>query len=364
MQPKSKRASVSTKAFAAALSRVSALATGRTTLPILNTVKISGVDNRIEIHATNCDAHGVARCECDGEFGAVCVNARTLANVLKSAGEQVVIEVVGNRLKLQSASDFGLSYLDVKEFPPFPKPDGIKQIGVPPVDLADCLEAVAWAAAYGKDAEARQSLAAVNVLMRPKQLRCAATTGRALAIADRDVICSDAEFNVPAPQTGLLVDSLRDSGAVVSLSESWICCHADNLTVAVRLSEIAYPHYLPIVQEKRTAIGEFEVAPIVDAVSSVAGLSTDRDFPRFAMDFGSEGATLTMEDTDNNFKTTFGPPCESESLRLNALLTSMLLRSLKTEKVKLSKTDLHVLVFESPNYTAILQCLVTPVVTK
>jgi len=128
--------------FLSVLEPACAIATRRTTLPILNCVLLSAMPEGLLVRATDFDSELLLRTDVQGgALMPVCVPAKRLLEVVRSMGEEITVEHKNNRLILSGGGDVELSTLPEKDFPR-ENTEKLKAQGVPVGDLADCLDAI------------------------------------------------------------------------------------------------------------------------------------------------------------------------------------------------------------------------------
>src|SRR5690348_17112596 len=144
------------------LQKVSAT-TKRAFNPILSTVRIEAKDGYLTAMGCDFDTYVRSLCECEGELGPCCVAPGPLMALCGFGGESVELTHDGTRLKVDCGPKGAISTMDAQEFPQWPT--DLADIGADAGDLADCIEAVAWAA----DAKEQRPLCrAVWIIMDSK----------------------------------------------------------------------------------------------------------------------------------------------------------------------------------------------------
>lgn len=346
---------IESKKLAAALSKVIGIVGRRTTLPILGCVLIQSRENTLEITATDLDCWATAKCECDGKLDPVCVSGRLLHGLIQNAPEWVSITIEGNRLIVEGNGRAGVSYLEAKEFPPFPI-NKLKKIGVNPVDLADCIEGVAWAA-KPKSID-RPKLQTINILLSAKSIRCEASDGHVLSRMTRALIATDAEFMLPVAVSGLVCECLRGENATVELSENWLVVHSDSLVSAARLFDGKYYNLDQMVKVERESVGSVSIADLIRAFSTIVGLAKDKDFCPAVITPHKKELVVEFQDDVNEFKVALDGKFSGNPFRLSAALGEKFLRACPDpDNAKLDRTDMNSIIVESGDYLAVLMLL-------
>ena len=253
------------------LDKTASLASRRTTLPSLMSLKIEANDNTFSISATDLNCYAVASCECDGELAPACVPATAFNGLARSAKDEIELMMDGTRLKFISNGVAMLSLVPVDEFPPFPSAEA-KSLGISCDDLADCIEGVAWAAT-SDDEFSRPFTAGVWCKLEPKRMRTASTNGKHLALMDRAIICADAEFVLQAKYAPQLCSALREKDAMFSLSTNCAIVKSPTLTLAVKLIDHPFPNVYGVIDQEQVKTGVLPVQEIIQAIDNATMIS-------------------------------------------------------------------------------------------
>ncbi len=232
---------LNSKLLKTALAHVGKVARGRTTLPALSCVKLSCVPgDQLQLECTNLDAWITRRIDCAGGIEPVLVNYPLLSRVLENVtAETLEISNHKDGLYVTAGDSFSkLNTMDVREWPDSPNEKGVT-IGVVANDLADGLEAVAWAAE--KSSTASNFKLALTVDLKPTSLICAATRGTIMAIFNRPLICEERRIIMPAAFAHYLAPDMREKDAVVKTTNNLLSVQHAKGSAAIKLSE--YPAY-------------------------------------------------------------------------------------------------------------------------
>lgn len=343
---------IESKKLAAALSKVISIVGRRTSVPILGCVLIQSRENTLEITATDLDCWATAKCECDGKLDLICVSGRLLHGLIQNAPEWVSISIEGNRLIIEGNGRAAVSFLAAEEFPPFPVTTN-KAAGISAVDLADCIESVAWAAAP-PDSHA-WTCTGVYVHTTPKSMRCVASDKKKFAQSKRGIIGVDLEFLFPATHSALLCASLRGENSTVWVSDKNVICHSDSLAVSVRLIEgncFNLDGYLGL---PRGNAGQIENSEMVQATGTITMLAKDKKYCPTKGIPGKEGIRFEYKDGESDFKVTISGGSNAQEFRVNASLANEVLRNSPAGKLNttllVTEGKASALFFESGDIT-------------
>lgn len=346
---------ISRKSFQAAFDKVAPLAGKRTHLPILSSVRLSDNNGELEIMASNLDCFATAKCQIDGSMKPICVSASLLGGLLKSANEEITLELLkGDRLKFVSNGTAEIACLPADEFPVFP--DGkAKAVGINTADLAELIKSVAWAADTN-DANGIMRMA-VWIKAEPKSLTCAATNGVQLAHVKRPLICAECECMIPAAFAGELAEVLKEDGSTFLLSQNYAIAESASLVVAVKLIEGNYFNLNQILKQEKSEIGEIQPKAVLSAMSTVMMLSAGSEFNATTMTFTNDGVGVEFKSPTNHYKTQIPAKVKGDPIRVDAGRASLSFRNLEAETVKASYGVNGALFLISGDSTAILHLL-------
>lgn len=233
---------LTTKTFRTALAEVGKVIRGRTTLPAAACVKLSMADDdRLQLEATNFDAWITRKVECTEGIESVLVNHSLLSRLVDNITDESFEMVLdGSKLTLKAKA---VSVINTLDHTSIASHDwtGSKPLAVNPVDLADGLEAVNWAAETNANAEEFKLTTVIDLY--PTFLACAATTGRVLAVFKRPLICERREVVLPSALVNLVCADLREKNTSVSLTERQLIVQHDRGGASIKLSELkAFPY--------------------------------------------------------------------------------------------------------------------------
>lgn len=349
---------ITRKTFLAAFEKVAPLAGKRTTIPILNCVRLEAQNGQLEIMASNLECFAAAKCEIDGSMKPICVSASVLGGLLKTAGEEVALEILkGDRLSFSSNGTAEIAFQSADEFPAFPK-DKAKAIGIPTTDLAEAMQSVAWAA-LNKD-DGRFILKTVWVKAEAKSLTCAATDGTWLDYINRPLICAECEFMVPSIYAGELAEVLSQEGATFALSDNYAIAESPSLVVASKLVDGRFPSVQQILNQRKNQIGDINLKDIIPAISTVLMVSSGVEFNPTVFSFSKDGIGIEFKSSGNNYKTAIPAKVRGESFRIDAARANAVFRHWEADSVRASLGECRALFLEKGDRTTVLMLLAEP----
>lgn len=331
---------IETKIFAEALSKVAGVASKRAAAPIFNCVKLVAAYGRLELSATDIASYVIASCQCDTEVPIkACVNARILSGILGCIGPSLSVTQNATRISFDGLGHAAVGFLPVDEFPA--PPSGCDKLhGVSCPDLADCIEAVAWAGDPNGDVPWN---GLVSVDMEAKMLRATCTMGKNLARVERPLISAKGHFLIRCELSDLICGALREPAAVFSLSDNAVCSKSDAFTVYALQSE---GPYLTQIDEwlklPRPECGTVNLKEFSTAISGAEMLAKDKAYCPVLVSQTEAGMLVEFEDGDSSYSTTCCAGTSGANFRINTRLLNQVLSKFPNETavMTLGKQDL------------------------
>ncbi len=276
------RFSVDQGVFASALSSVVGASAKKSTMPVLQCVKVSADGDLIRLDCTDLDltlSAGLEAATDSGVSGAVCVNARSLLQVVSALPDMLVtLEADANHyVKIQAGkSKFNLPGVSADEFPKLPQ---VKDATDVRFDLRDFAAALSAAAPYCSTDETRYVLN--GVLFDPRGC-FVATDGHRLVKApcggDKPKNTMPRQIIVPAKACQHILRGLADPGdldeVTLSFGESHLLVSFNKVNLTTRLIDGRFPDYgqvipSPDAQVNKITCGLDYLSNVVKRVSLV-----------------------------------------------------------------------------------------------
>ncbi|WP_348761412.1 DNA polymerase III subunit beta [uncultured Salinisphaera sp.] len=276
----------------AALQTVIGVVERRQTMPILSNVLVQGDNNQLTLTATDLELELVTHCPAVIEApGAVAVPARKLLDICRGLPDDSEIQCrqEGNQTKIQSnRSRFTLSVLSADDWPYLDEVEGGHTISIPENTLKGLLDRTHFAMAQQ---DVRYYLNGLLLALRADRVRCVATDGHRLALADADINVDVEEATqaiIPRKGVTELVRLLGNSDAEIRLmlSNKHLRLQLPGLNFTTKLIDGRFPDYervIPVQPEQEMTAHRDTIR---QALSRTAILSNEK--------FG--GVRLTLGD--------------------------------------------------------------------
>lgn len=327
------------KSFLEVMRRVGSVTkSSRTTLPILSTVKLSDQDGQFTAIGTDMDLYVSAKCECEGELDTLCISPGPIMGVCGYGPDQISLSVVGERLRVVSCSTASLSVHDAKEFPRWPK-DMTVDLGVNPLDLADCIESVAWAADGKSQRGILHQCLGVQMSAKIKGLVASACGGPIMSYIHKPAIVPEDDFIIQSVHAPIMCEALRGEGVAVRTDKerNWLLVESKAFSVAIKQVDSAWFPLKVVLEAESTEVGEIPHAEFIQAIATMCSMG-GIDFVYGTLKSTKEGLVLDYEGRTNEFhavvaNSTMGNPIQA---KFDAALLHDLLKNTPGPKVKLS----------------------------
>ncbi len=269
------RFSVDQGVFASALSSVVGASAKKSTMPVLQCVKVSADGDLIRLDCTDLDltlSAGLEAATDSGVSGAVCVNARSLLQVVSALPDMLVtLEADANHyVKIQAGkSKFNLPGVSADEFPKLPQ---VKDATDVRFDLRDFAAALSAAAPYCSTDETRYVLN--GVLFDPRGC-FVATDGHRLVKApcggDKPKNTMPRQIIVPAKACQHILRGLADPGdldeVTLSFGESHLLVSFNKVNLTTRLIDGRFPDFDKVIPKPDAQVNKIECG--LDYLSNV-----------------------------------------------------------------------------------------------
>ena len=187
----------------------------RQTLPVLSNLLVAANAGRVTFTATDLEVEMSASVDAqDVLAGEVTIPARKLFDICRALpdGSKVQFKLAGDRVTVSSGrSRFTLATLAATEFPVIDNIELIERVSLPKATLKELLDRTAFAMATQ---DVRYYLNGLLLDLREKVLRCVATDGHRLALAETDIDAGQpAARQIIIPRKGVVeLQGLFDTG--------------------------------------------------------------------------------------------------------------------------------------------------------
>jgi DNA polymerase-3 subunit beta len=267
------RLTIQRQDLARVLTNVGRVIESRNTIPILGNVLLTATEGRLQVTGTDLDIvatdSAVATVE---QPGAVCVDAKLLADISKKAGGEVSLEEVNGQITVKSGrSVFKLGTLPAADFPSL---DGGKFDATFDIDLAALFAPVAFAMSTE---ETRYYLNGVFLHLQEdgdQFIRAVSTDGHRLS---RHQVAYPGESAfagviVPRKAVGIVPKGI----VTVSVSESKIRISAGDFVLTSKLIDGTFPDYERVIPKANDKLVTVDRDAFMKAADRVSTISTER----------------------------------------------------------------------------------------
>jgi|GEM_PF-480226 DNA polymerase-3 subunit beta len=277
------------KEFFEAITATLAAASVRTSVPILQNVKIEATD-----HLANSSEKlaGLRVTGCDGEMwvvrelpclvtepGALCLNARTLQQIVSQLpdGDLSLYTLDGHSAMLkQGASEYRLASLESDDFPEPPGYGGDAELTLPLGELRQAVDAVSYAVSQDSH---RQILTGVLFVYDGSILTLVATDTHRLAVRKLNREGIGSNINVVVPEKALKaikgLPAADDFEVTLRFGGGRVGVDAGGAHVVSQLLAGTYPNWERVVPQEHTRVWSAEVDQLSEKVKRAMIIARD-----------------------------------------------------------------------------------------
>ena len=240
----------------------------RQTLPVLSNLLVNVGADGVSFTGTDLEVEMVARTAAeDLVAGEVTIPARKLFDICRALpdGAKVKVEQNGERVSVSAGrSRFTLATLPASEFPVVDNIDVVERVSLPEATLKDLIGRTAFAMAHQ---DVRYYLNGLLLDVRDESLRCVATDGHRLALAETKLDSKiTTRRQIIIPRKGVLeLQGLFEAGegdVELELGKNHIRLRRGGVTFTSKLIDGRFPDYeavIPIGADKDVRVGREEL---------------------------------------------------------------------------------------------------------
>src|SRR5690242_12947790 len=254
----------------------------RQTLPVLSNLLVVADGSRVRFTGTDLEVEMAASVEAlDVQGGEITIPARKLFDICRALpdGSKVQFKLSGERVTVSSGrSRFTLATLAATEFPVIDNIELIERVSLPKNTLKELMDRTAFAMA---NQDVRYYLNGMLLDLREKALRCVATDGHRLALAEAKLeakVGSPRQVIVPRKGINELQGLFETGDGVVELefARNHLRVRRGDVTFTSKLIDGRFPDYeavIPLGADKRVRIDRDTVR---NALQRAAILSNEK----------------------------------------------------------------------------------------
>jgi len=262
------RFSIQREALLKRLQHVVGVVERRQTLPVLANLLVVVDAGGVALTGTDLEVEMVARTDADDLVaGEVTVPARKLFDICRALpdGARIKFEQSGERVTVSAGrSRFTLATLPATEFPVIDSIELIERVGVPEATLKELMDRTAFAMAHQ---DVRYYLNGMLLDLREHALRCVATDGHRLALAETKIeakVASPRQVIVPRKGINELQGLFEGGDGVVELefARNHLRVRRGDVTFTSKLIDGRFPDYeavIPIGADKEVRLQRDEM---------------------------------------------------------------------------------------------------------
>jgi DNA polymerase-3 subunit beta len=268
------------KEFADAVTMAVAASSVRTSLPILQTLKIEATDAGIRVVGCDGEMWVERSVACmTTEPGAICLPARTLNDIVSSLGEgdiHLKTQDEGGALLTQANSEYRLQSMEATDFPEPPAFGGDGELVLDMGELRDAVDSVIYAVSTDPH---RQILTGVLFNYNGSKLTLVATDTHRLAVRsiDKEGIGSNVSAVVPerALRSIKALPLADDKPVEIKFGGGRLGVEVGGAKVVSQLLNGAFPNWERVVPSETTRTWKIESDELLEKVKRALILARD-----------------------------------------------------------------------------------------
>jgi DNA polymerase III subunit beta len=266
------------KTLSSLLSKVAPLANQKSTMPILQNIRIEANSEKLMLTASDLDSYISSVIDCSIiECGATTVPAHTFNDIIKKTPNDRDIELTldSDFLIVKSGrSKYKLPCLDANDFPSVPDRSFDLDFDIDSKTLITSIDKSLFAVSSD---ESRYYLTGVCFSARDNTLKISATDGNRISRSTHDIQVSDFSVIVPK-KPSVEIKKLASSSSSVKLfiSKSLIKVESENTTYISKLIDGQFPDLDRVVPSNNNLNVSFNRKNLVDCLERISISATDK----------------------------------------------------------------------------------------
>ena len=295
---------ISKASLSEALNTVQAVVGAKTTLQVLQNVKMEAGDGEVKFTCSDLDTTLVANADCEVlEPGATTVPAKQFASAIgKMVDGEIEISVDESDCSTirGGSSTFKFKGIPASEFPTIPAPDGMS-CKIESNAIREMLRKTAFAAS--KD-DTRRTLQGVLLDFSEKgsNVKAVGTDGRRLAMLDCSIDISNGfsgKFILPSKAVDLLGKKLpKEGNAELITAKGQLLVKTARLVVLTKLIDEAFPNYMQVVPKEEGTAVTMNRVEFLGALDRISVFTSGMESPCVVLSFTDNQLVLNSGDTE------------------------------------------------------------------
>lgn len=265
-----------------ALQQVIGVIERRHTLPILANMLVQVESGKLAVTGTDLEVEMVARADVeDAEEGETTVPARKFFDLVRALpdGSRIQFQHNGDKVGLRAGrSRYTLATLPASEFPVIEQIELIERVELPEAVLKELMDRTAFAMA---NQDVRYYLNGLLLELREGSLRCVATDGHRLALAETELdgaVGSSRQIIIPRKGVSELAGlfELGEGNVELEFGRNHLRLRRDGTTFTSKLIDGKFPDYAAVIPIGADQVVTVARDPLRACLSRAAILSNEK----------------------------------------------------------------------------------------
>ena len=331
------------------------IARNKTTLHILDYFKVDVSDDSVMLTASDLDVTLITKVvpEEVSEVGSTCVLADKFAEIVKKVGDvMLTISIQGNNSVIKSKSGtFKIPCVSAEDFPMVREPEDETPITIKSSVVVAGIDKTSFAAYKG---EMEPAISGILADFKSEKTAFVATDKNVIGVVYSDAVSSfdrSVIFTPKLASTLALVLSQSETDVDILFDDKNVRIETADSVVYGKLIEANYPNYAPVISQSVNAIFSVNTDEFLKSIDRVMAFCPEiTKLVQVSVLVGS--VAISGEDVDFSLSAEESVDCENKEgsgiFLINARYLCNILQRIKTEKVEISFSDKHNIVYFNP----------------
>ena len=293
---------ITKSAFFDGLKRVQNIISGKSSIAILQNVKLEAKGDELEMVTTDLDitVKSAVICETDEE-GVTTLPVKLLFAAISKADEGVIeVEVdESERAVIKSGkARYKINGRRAEDFPQLAEEEDNLKYTISKAVLQEMIRKTSYATSQD---DTRRALKGILFSFRDGKLTMVATDGRRMAMVEHEMefpVINEKDIIIPSKTVSEIVRSLGGEGdAVLSVRASNICFESEKVKIYSKLIDDTYPNYRLVIPKETPNVIQVDRQAFVNALERASVMSID-EARSTVLDFSDNVLTVSSGQSD------------------------------------------------------------------
>ena len=277
----------------------------KTTLQVLNNVKVEAADGKVEFTCSDLDITLLARAECEVvEPGATTIPVKTLASAVSKVVDctiDLIVDPTTDKATLSAGNTvFKFVGIAAKEFPSAPTAEGAGAT-VSSAAIREMLRKTSFAVSQDETRRTLQSVM-LDFDEGAGNVKAVATDGRRLALLEGSIEGAKGfkgQYLLPRKAVDILLKRLPKEGdCTIVTSKSQIFFKTEKIDFMMKLVDDIFPNYGQVIPKSTKFSIPMDRVDLIGAIDRISVFALMTDAPCVALAFANNKCMISSGDTE------------------------------------------------------------------